>query len=182
MNYAGIGSRQIPRSIKKDMQTFAHIAALKGWTLRSGGALGSDSAFETGCDKGQGRKEIFLPWPELNGNQSKYVMPTFASKQIAATIHPAYNKLGPAAKLLVARNMHQVLGPMLDDPVKFVICYTPDGCESASKYTQKTGGTGSAIALASKHFIPVFNIFTEQRFYDAVDFLANPNQEVFYEI
>lgn len=58
----------------------------------------------------------------------------------------------------MARNGHQVLGATLDQPVSFVLCWTPDGAESEAQRTRDTGGTGQAIALASRHGIPVFNL------------------------
>ncbi|MCK9369737.1 hypothetical protein M0R04_07515 [Candidatus Dojkabacteria bacterium] len=178
MHYSGIGSRKISKSIEQDMEQFACVAANKGWILRSGGASGSDSAFERGCDRVCGQKEIFLPWMNFNNNKSQYIAPTFASQELAKTIHPAYNKLSEPARLLLARNMHLVLGPQLNDPVKFVICFTPDGVEHHSNYSSKTGGTGSAIALASKNFIPIFNIFEEQRLEAALEFLLNPTEGI----
>ncbi len=178
MHYTGIGSRKISKSVEQDMEQFAYIAAKNGWILRSGGASGSDSAFERGCDGAGGQKEIFLPWKNFNDNASLYISPTYASQELAKTVHPAYNKLSNPANLLLARNMHQVLGPQLNDPVKFVICFTPDGVEHYSNYSSKTCGTGSAIALASKNFIPIFNIFNEQRLEDALEFLLNPTEGI----
>ena len=40
----------------------------------------------------------------------------------------------------------------------YVICWTPDGCESHLTRSIKTGGTGTAIAIASTNGIPVFNL------------------------
>ena len=62
------------------------------------------------------------------------------------------------AKLLHARNCHQILGAGLDDPVRFVIAWTPDGCESEEQRYRATGGTGQAIALASQQGVPVVNL------------------------
>lgn len=44
-------------------------------------------------------------------------------------------------------------------PVDFVLCWTPGvGAESEADRTPDTGGTGQAIALASRWNIPVFNL------------------------
>jgi hypothetical protein len=182
MHYCGIGSRSIPKLVSKDMEQFAIIAASKGWILRSGGATGSDSSFEKGCDKFGGSKEIYLPWVRYNDNTSRYVNPTTEAHDIARLIHPIYNKLSPAVKLLVARNCHLVLGLDLNDPVEFVICYTPDCVEHYSKCTRFTGGTGTAISLASKQMIPIFNICNEQRYFDAIDFLTTNKEDRQYEL
>lgn len=49
-------------------------------------------------------------------------------------------------------------GQSISDPVDFVVCWTPDGCESEKERSRASGGTGQAIALASRLGIPVFNL------------------------
>lgn len=173
MIYAGIGSRLTPQSVMLDMQQFAYQASKKGWVLRSGGAPGADSAFEKGCDNANGKKEIFIPFQNFNYHRSPLYPPSPEAHELAKTIHPVYNRLSIRAKALIARNMHQILGADLDTPVDCVVCWTSDGCESFLSYNRHTGGTGSAIALASLHDIPVFNINTNDRFISAVEFLLN---------
>ena len=68
--YAGIGSRETPPDILLKMVKIGCHLAKMGWTLRSGGAPGADSAFEKGCDLGGGDKQIFLPWKGFQGNSS----------------------------------------------------------------------------------------------------------------
>lgn len=170
--YAGIGSRKTPSDVLKDMEAFAYIAAKHNWMLRSGYAEGADITFERGCDNGQGKKEIFLPWPGFRYNIfSEYLRPTKEAHELAAKVHPAYKKLSHTAKSLVARNMHQILGYDLKSPVQFVVCYTPNGQETMKQYNTKSGGTGSAIALADECGIPVYNLFNKDRYLDAVEFL-----------
>ena len=60
--YSGIGSREIPYDVEELMVMIGKFLALKGFTLRSGGADGSDISFETGCDLVNGNKEIYIPW------------------------------------------------------------------------------------------------------------------------
>jgi len=130
------------------------------FVLRSGAAHGADTAFESSV--GDGAKEIFLPWRGFNGHTSAlFETPGELhdrATEIAALLHPGWGRLSRGARLLMTRNVHQILGPSLDNPVEFVICWTPDGCESESTRTRATGGTGQAIALASRHNIPVFNL------------------------
>lgn len=67
--YTGIGSRGTPSEILEIMTDIARFLAETGYTLRSGGASGADTAFESGVlhiDK----KEIYLPWSGFNGNTS----------------------------------------------------------------------------------------------------------------
>lgn len=52
-----------------------------------------------------------------------------------------------------------MLGQHLDTPSDFVLCYTPDGARIEAERTRRTGGTGQAIALASRWGVPVFNLY-----------------------
>lgn len=169
-SYAGIGSRETPPEILQQMEEFAFLAA-KYLVLRSGGAGGADTAFETGCKNAGGPAQIFLPWKNFNGNTSPLHTPLDKAHEIAASIHPNYRYMRHGAKLLIARNMHQILGEYLDDPVDFVVCWTKDGCQSHETYTSKTGGTGSAIAVASKAGIPIFNLQRKDRLIDVHEHL-----------
>lgn len=171
--YAGIGSRESPKEVLDQMQQFAYQAAKRGWVLRSGGANGADTAFEVGCDHANGKKEIFLPWKGFNQNDSSLFVVDDRALALANEIHPAYNKLSRTAKLLIGRNMHQVLGKALNQPVTCVVCWTKDGCESWTSYGRNTGGTGSAIALASHIGATVFNLQRPNRYLDALEFLIN---------
>ena len=50
MYYAGIGSRETPKVVCDMMYKIGAAHADLGLTLRSGGAIGADIAFERGCD------------------------------------------------------------------------------------------------------------------------------------
>ncbi len=163
LRYAGIGSRSTPDHVLQVMRKVAHRLSELGYTLLSGGAGGADSAFEAGCF---GKKEIYLPWPgfrHLNGRHC-VTLPSAEAFRVAEAVHPAWKRLNDTAQALMARNSHQVLGADLRSPVDFVVCWTPDGCESeaarsrATGVAPGTGGTGQAIALADRWGIPVVNL------------------------
>lgn len=156
--YAGIGSRETPDDVLELMKHLASELANAGYTLRSGGADGADTAFEVGCKEAKGNMEIFLPWKGFNKNPSPHYDIPKNAYTLAQKFHPAWFRLSPAAQKLMARNIQQVCGKNLDSPTQFVVCYTQDGCESHSTRTQKTGGTGQAISVASELLIPVFNL------------------------
>lgn len=156
--YAGIGSRQTPREICDLMTRIARRLAARGFTLRSGGADGADLAFEAGAGDS---KEIFLPWKGFNGSDSplhKQYSKYDQAMVLASSLHPAWHSLGNGPRSMMARNCCQVLGENLDSPSKFIVCWTPDGCESIHERSRRTGGTGQAIALAFREDIPVFNL------------------------
>lgn len=158
--YTGIGSRSTPKEILAIMFDLAAMLANKNFTVRSGGAEGADTAFEQGCDSVRGSKEIYLPWKNFNKNTSPLYSPTDSDlTTIIASeiIGPAWKYLKRPAQLLMCRNVQQVFGKKVDKPTKFIVCWTPDGCESEEQYTKQTGGTGLAITAASRFGIPVFN-------------------------
>jgi hypothetical protein len=139
MFYAGIGSRETPKDICSLMFKLATSLAGKSYVLRSGGALGADLAFERGCDSVRGKKEVF---------NAMNVSPE--ALHIASTIHPCWATLRDYARRLHGRNCYQVLGRDLASPSDFVICWTKGG--------QDVGGTRTAIILARRHNIPVYNL------------------------
>ena len=60
--YTGIGSRDTPINIRGIMTQVAFKLARDGYILRSGCALGADTAFETGTPLTRNRKVTFLSW------------------------------------------------------------------------------------------------------------------------
>lgn len=156
--YAGIGSRKAPEDILALMRGYASRLPRGGYVLRSGAADGADSAFQAGCESVGAPAEIWLPWRGFNGMRDTGLYPTDAHMQMAATVHPAWDRLTRGPRALHARNVGQILGADLATPVAFVVCWTPDGCESEETRSSTTGGTGTAIALASRHGIPVINL------------------------
>ena len=161
VQYAGIGSRQTPADIIALMERVAAHLAAEGYTLYSGGADGADTAFENGCKSNNGNMVIFLPAVGWNRRPRKepYVVPDWPpAMEIASKMHPGWMYLGDFVQKLHSRNVHQVLGPDLQSPVEFVVCWTPDGAITKSETTKKTGGTGQAIRIASEYNVPVYNL------------------------
>lgn len=131
------------------MRKVSKFMARNEWTLRSGGAKGADTAFELGCDDREGKKEIYLPYKNFNGNGSPLFHVERKARLLAKLFHPNWPALGPTARDFMGRNTYQILSSDLDTPVSFVICWTPKG--------QVTGGTGQALRMANHYGIPVFN-------------------------
>lgn len=170
--YAGIGSRKTPDNVLLDMEMLAAQAAKHSWCLRSGGADGADMAFEKGCDRFGGSKEIFLPWIRFNKNTSPNYTSSDAAQDLAMILHPRWKQLTTQAQLLITRNVHQIVGQDMKTPARFVVCWTPDGCESENTYTSKSGGTGFAILVADFYNIPVVNLYHPGRFAEALQVLT----------
>jgi hypothetical protein len=161
--YAGIGSRRTPPDILDLMRHAGSALARSGWVLRTGMAGGADQAFYRGASA-HGALELYLPWPafeekaRVSGGAEQFVLsqPTEAAHELAARFHPAWSRLSRAVRSLHARNAHQVLGPDLASPARFVLCWTPDG--SLDGRGRRVGGTGQALRIAYEHAIPVFNL------------------------
>lgn len=147
--YAGIGSRETPSEILTVFENVARFLVFKGFILRSGHAPGADKAFENGCDKANGKKEIYLPWKNFEGSNSNLIVDNPKAYEIAQKYHPYWHNLKQGARKLQARNSHQVLGLDLEIPSKFIICWTKNG--------KGSGGTGQALRIAKAYEIPVFD-------------------------
>lgn len=155
--YAGIGSRETPLDYQLMMTALATLLESHDWILRSGGAQGADTAFETGV-KNPDNKEVYLPWVGFSNRVSQFSRPTKEAFKVAANHHKAWLRLSLGAQKLMARNSHQILGYDLQSPSNLVLCWTKDGCESHESRLRDTGGTGQAISIASLRGIPVFNL------------------------
>lgn len=147
--YTGIGSRDVPKEIDMLFTKIAMSLAKRDYILRSGGADGSDLAFERGCDKLNGKKEIYIPWQGFNGSQSELYNVTNEMYKMAEKYHPYWSNLKDGAKKLHARNCSQILGEDLNTPTDFVICYTKEG--------KLQGGTAQALRIAIDYKIKIFN-------------------------
>lgn len=160
--YAGIGSRSTPSAILSVMEEIAKKLAARGFVLRSGGAVGADEAFERGVDswytfmqasQGPVPKEIFYA-----RDVDQYQNAGLQAMAMAEKYHGAWDRLNPFVRKLHARNVFQIMGRDLNTPVKFVVCWTRDGAWHHKHRTIATGGTGTAISVASMNNIPVFNL------------------------
>jgi|SRR5579859_964639 len=145
--YAGIGSRETPPEILDLMERIAMFLARRGVVLRSGGARGADSAFERGCKRANGRREIFLG--ELSPEQRVKIHTSSAYKVLLA-VNPYLPHITRSQQVLIERDVLQILGADLATPVQRVVCWTPNGVAE--------GGTRYALAVAYDNDIQVDNL------------------------
>lgn len=164
--YAGIGARETPIEVLRLMREAAEALAKKGAVMRSGMSPGADRAFYEGALAGGGLIELYLPWQgfssaarspeEQSGRVQEHPSPTRAAYALAESLQHDWQGLDERARHLLARNCHQVLGDNLEDPVKLVICWTPDGDRDGAG--PKAGRTGLALRLASSREIEILNL------------------------
>ena len=151
--YSGIGARATPPEVLSLMTRAAFALLKRGYVLRSGHAIGADSAFERGAGRDA---QIFLPAAGWRGSASSLHPEALGvelwgrARDIAAAHHPAFAGLSAFVKALHTRNVFQVLGPSLDSPSEFVLCWTADG--------EASGGTGQALRIAATYGVPVYNL------------------------
>ena len=171
MKFALVGSRETP---DEPYKTICKYLAKAGHSMTSGSApLGADMLAEQAFyEEGNTNCEIFIPWWKFGEGhplRQCHIVPTTNTWNervaIIKEIHPAFNRLTQGALKLHCRNVNQVLGANLDEPVDAVICWT--------KHGSITGGTATAIKVALKYGIPVFNIALENCIVELRNYILN---------
>lgn len=176
MTYAGIGSRETPIDIQKEMYRIGKELESLGYTGQSGGAPGADKAFEganqpwekddgtvAGTKEFTKSKANVTRWAQYDkGRNAPTNMVVFKAtdsndtvRKIAREIHPKKQDLSEKDGLnLHARNTFQVFGKNLDTPVDFVLFYAKEQKGSI----RPEGGTGQAVEMARLKGIPTINM------------------------
>ena len=158
--YTGIGSRATPEEVLHFMIHIGEVLSSENdYILRSGGAPGADQAFEMGGDSIN--QEIYIPWPGFEGYDEMedhvvnvQVLTNYdRAQEIAAQMHPAWDRCSRGARALHTRNVYQILGWTLDRPSDFVLFWAP-----VDKNGNITGGTATAVRLAQENDILTYNL------------------------
>lgn len=174
LRIALIGSRELERKPEyfKDIRTCFLVAlrlAELGITFTSGlceeGMDGiAQKAYSRALEHGKTSTDKFEVYVAEQKNITRSTLP---NKHLAIVRNPDligethklclevmgpdhWNRCNDWAKGMHSRNCHQIFGYDLKSPVDAVICWTPNG--------NIQGGTATAIKLALKANIPVFNL------------------------
>ena len=172
MRIALIGSRKLEQKEEyfEDVKLCHNVCmrlAQLGVTFTSGLCeLGMDGiaqkAYSKAVDLGYANETQFEVYVADNYNIRKSTLPRkhlaivrnksliAETECIASEVHPAWDKCNEWARGMHSRNCHQILGYDLKSPVDAVVCWTPNG--------NVQGGTATAIRIAMKYNIPVFNL------------------------
>lgn len=150
--YAGNGSRETPEEDCRRMTRIARDLRARDYKLRSGGARGADTAFA----KGAGSDAVIYV-PDAQYKIEPTGAPTVICgenprlREIARRLHPAWHRCDRLARQLHTRNVAQIIGTELDDPLsEFVICWTPLG--------SGLGGTGGALRVAAEYHVRKYDL------------------------
>lgn len=157
--WTGVGSRETPLEHSSFMSKISEYFEDKGLVLRSGKARGADTFFENGAVE----KEVYVPVDDLKNSAHDISLQDLHLKfhnvdeaiSITKEIVRHWDRLDPYIKILHTRNVYQVLGKDLKTPSLFLICYAEIDPERSGRVR---GGTNTAVQVARKANIPVFNI------------------------
>lgn len=149
VRFAGVGARATPEPVLALMREVGGLLSDQGWRLRTGEAVGADSAFREGAEAAGRPGEIFTikPRPDLAGSVFD-LRPVHL--RMLNSVHPKPDRLSETGRKLMARNGSQVFGTDFTEPSDLVICWTVGG--------KGGGGTGQAIRLAISVGIPVLDL------------------------
>jgi O-acetyl-ADP-ribose deacetylase (regulator of RNase III) len=149
VRFAGVGARETPEPVLGLMREVGGLLSDAGWALRTGEAVGADSAFREGVEATGKTGEIFTikPRPDIPGSVFD-LRPVHL--RMLNSVHPKPEALSPVGRKLMARNGSQVFGTDFREPSDLVICWTVGG--------KGGGGTGQAIRLARSVGIPVLDL------------------------
>lgn len=154
--FAGIGSRETPENILKEMIAIGKWAKVMGFVVGSGHAPGADLAFELGATE---NTDVFLPWKGFN-KEAPVLGREFVIDadpildDLVRQYHPTPWALSRGSWALMRRNGAQVLGLHANEPVGAVVCYRDP--------KPKSSGTDQAIRIADGYKIPVMNMFSPE--------------------
>lgn len=154
MYYTGVGSRKAPEHVLELMTDIGVVLCQQGFTLRTGCAGGADEAFRSRVPSS--KREVYVP------ADAEIALARGEAKELAREARGSFKGLNEDGILLHTRNAFQVLGITLTIPSEFLIFYAePDPTrEGVFK-----GGTNTAVQIAKRFDIPVFNLY-EQKVFD----------------
>lgn len=138
--YAVFGSTEIPKDTLILMDRLGDCLAHKGLTLRSGAEHGASEAFERGCDRAGGKKELFIPWDGFNKRKANTTEIAVGNQQLGSRLAARYLKnwrhLNPQQRLQMARVAFVMLGADTRSPVRFVMYWGANDPTPPKKYNE----------------------------------------------
>jgi hypothetical protein len=152
--YAVYAEDSVNETFLKKLPSLCANLEHKGFILRTGANGKTDLAAREHTKK----HEIYKPWKSFAAEVEDFYATALDEAKIEmAKYHPGWAKIPEKAHIIVATQTHLMLGKFLTSPSRFLICYSEDSVEQASKSTIKTGRVGILLRIAAVNNIPVFN-------------------------
>lgn len=156
--YTVVGSRKTPKDICDLMSQIGIKLESQGWILRSGAAIGADSAFEKYVTN-----KVIYTIKNFDFSPENY---DFCKSELFSILGKGlcFDNYSKNSQILILRDMNQVLGSIKTtlEKSKFLICYTPYENYELNPPNNHCGGTRFAVRIAKKHQIPVYNLVNKQ--------------------
>jgi hypothetical protein len=168
--YTGVGSRNVPPSIARLQKRIGTILAKKGFTLLTGGAIGSDYNFLNGASAID--PELTQVWRPLSPDGKLIVgklpfgkphIPVYYIEEddfqksrrylVDKGILPYFDKMEMYAQGLHARNYFQIFSTFEVVPSEFVVYYAREFKGVVD------GGTRTAVGVGRNEGVPTYNLF-----------------------
>lgn len=186
-----IGTREPTDKELTVLATVGSFLCEQGYICRSGGAPGSDQAWEACFPTSQ--QEIYLPWNgfcDKSSLQGSHMIPLshmsshiqdltsvaveyFYPKDRQHKLWDAAGNKTPTYRLM-QRNTLQVLGRDCNTPSNFVVCIaSASELDSQRRIKNVKGGTGQAVRIAYHFGIPVWNIRVPDHVDELIGWLSN---------
>ena len=165
-SYAILSNENAPKELNEKIEELVHRLAGSGFTLRTSGSVNRDESagIEDVAEKSTDNKEIYLAWKFFNKKDSKFIKVSKQAIALVSKYHPTFASMKEAVQTIIARYAHVLLGSELNNPVRFLLVWSADGCETKAEKTAKTGFVGVPIALANDAEIKVFNLARNDAF------------------
>jgi hypothetical protein len=186
--FAGVGSRETPEEILALMRRISVALYAQGYALSSGDAEGADTAFYEGAIVSPHYHvlgaRIYLAWDGVRGRHhdpknyfydaSKF--PTWeTANSLASEIHPAWDHCKRGARAMHSRNIYQVMGHCLTDPISSLLYWA----RPVGKDEKVSGGTNQALQTSIKFGIKNrINLYTDEGMARATKFLDQYGNEL----
>lgn len=152
--------KDFPDDVKNTVFNLATKLMSKGITVRING---DDKPL---IDKlrgiSQDKVEVYLPWREFNGIDSKKTYNTNTSKDIASKHFPAWEKIPDSVKAILASQVRLIFGDRNNSITLCLLTWSRDGASKGSEVTKDTGRAGFVIKTASFYGFPVLNLSKPQ--------------------
>lgn len=164
--YTGVGSRRAPLAIVKRCTALAILLQKLGLSLRTGDAVGCDSAFRLGAGGAVRRATAGLIELEApNGTLAHVFKPCdeigwrLTALRACLDYGEDFARRPISHRQLLLRNMPQVVGKTGDDPSDFLIYWSPvSHAEMIDRSVDRGGGTRYAVRRAHLSDVPCFHL------------------------